>query len=361
MKRTIGFILVNTKFGGGERILWMLMNEFKLRGYEIEIYTYNPEWITSQNDFNNVILLKTPPIGFNKYTSYKELKCILAKNRPDYIICFSLALAEIAVWATKANNIPIICSERCDPAEIPEPGVRDIHRWLRLISFSLASGVVFQTEEVQKYFPKLIQKHSCVIPNPIIDNNLPPLAINRKKKIVSTGRLSKEKNFEMLIRAFSKITSSDYTLTIYGEGPQRDYLENIIGELNLSDKVSLPGSVDRVIDHISDADIFVMPSNHEGMPNSLIEGMSVGLVPISTDFASGGARSLITNGINGFLIPVGDESALTDKLDYLINNPDIKERIRKKVNQIRQTHSKEAIIPKWIEYIESLSKFKSNE
>lgn len=353
MAKTIGFILADTKLGGGERILWMLMNELQSRGYNITIYSHNPDWLHSQNEFKDIVLLSNSPAGIrNKYRYYCELKKSFETRKPNCVICFPLGLAEIAVIAARKSGIPIICSERCDPNEVPEKG--NIHRILRKITFLLSSGIVFQTEQVQAYFSKRIQKHSTVIPNPIIDRNLPEIRENRNKEIISTGRLSKEKNFEMLIRAFAQIKSKDYKLTIYGEGPLRQYLENIVISLNLSDRISMPGKVERVIDCISQGDIFVMPSNHEGMPNSLIEGMAMGLAPISTDFASGGARALIEDGVNGFLIPVGDCNALVERLNYLIDNPEEKIRIMQAAAYIRKTNSKDVIIPLWIKYIESL-------
>ena len=354
MKKNIAFLVGNLAFGGGERMLWMLMRELTRRGYDISIYSYNEDWQT-QTEFNDVHILKVLPTAKNKLISYFELKKTLAEYRPDCIISFSLSLIETAVWAARANGIPIICSERCDPAEVPDPGKRDIHRLLRRLSFRYASGVVFQTEDVQKYFSKAIQKHSVVIPNPVIDNDLPCYGESDiEKKIVSSGRLSPEKNFEMLIRAFAALGNNEYTLTIYGDGPLRTNLEKLIDDLGISSRVFLPGRVERVVDYIAKGDIFVMPSNHEGMPNSLIEGMAMGLAPVSTDFASGGARALIKNGVNGFLVPVGDTDALTNVLKDLIDNPNKKKNIKAEAIKIRETHSKDLILAKWVDYIEKL-------
>lgn len=354
--KKIGFFVESPNYGGGERILGMLIDSFSKCGYIIELYTYNVEWYrTKQHNGINVIILDTQPTGLNKIKAYQELKHIFKSNRPNAIICFHLAYAEVAIWAAKALNIPFILSERCDPKEVP---VSFIHRNLRKIIFSKADGVVFQTVDVQNYFSKRIRNNSIVIPNPVIDDDLPVLNDNNscKKIIVSSGRLSPEKNFGMLINAFSRANTHDYSLVIYGDGPQRSVLEELIRRLKIQDRVHLPGNVSKVVDYISQADIFVMPSNYEGMPNSLIEGMAMGLACISTDFFSGGARALIHPDYNGILIPVGDTTALINALNKCINNPQYKVKLKKNAMDVRKSNSKEIIIPKWIDFIEGITK-----
>lgn len=349
---TIGFFVDRVSFGGGERILMMLIESFKRLNYIVNLYTYSNEWLKFKDNRIRVFELKEKPVGKYKLRSFIELNRKLKQTCPDALICFILGYAEVAIWAAKLQKIPFIVSERCDPKELP---TSKFHRVMRNIVFSLSDGIVFQTEEVKRYFSNRIQKHSIVIPNPVIDDNLP---LNEQKKvrchkIVSSGRLSSQKNFRMLIEAFAKSQTKDYILTIYGEGPSREELEKLIKDLQVSDKVRLPGKVDKVVNFISNAEIFVMPSNHEGMPNSLIEGMAMGLACISTDFFSGGARTLIKSGHNGILIPVGDTNALTKALDDLIADDALRTKLQTNAIKIRQTNSKDTIIPIWTSFIMS--------
>ena len=273
-------------------------------------------------------------------------------TRPNCLIIFSLGLAEIGVFAAKRICVPTILSERVDPKYLPQS---KIHRFLRLLVYHICDGLVFQTIEVKQYFSKYIQKKSIVIQNPIMDDNLPIVNVNCfEKEIVAVGRLSIEKNYKLLIRAFAELNIPEYRLRIFGEGPLFNELSELIDSLEMKDKIILEGNVDRVVDSIQNSDIFVLSSNHEGMPNALIEAMAMGLACISTDFSSGGAKALITNNENGIIIPVDDLFSLKDAILNVVCNIDLKQKIKTNAVKIRETNSKERILPVWIEYIDTI-------
>lgn len=346
----IGFLLHDISLGGGERILNMLMDRFALEGHLIAIYTWNKDWKNYQASYpTEVYTLQYVPVIKNKLSAYKEIKSVLKITKPDCLISFSWSLSEIALWAAKINGIPFIMSERCDPRYIP---TSPIHRLLERILYWKSEGLVFQTEKVKNYFPKCIQRGSIVIPNPLIDDNLPVADYgSSKKEIVGIGRLSEQKNFALLIDAFAELNPNEYILKIYGEGPLRASLENQIEELGMRDKVILMGKVNRVVDHIKNSDIFVLSSIWEGMPNVLLESMAMGLACIATDVPSGGCRELIQNRENGILIPVNDKSALVNSLRTLIEDEELKKSLKKEAVKIRETNSKDRIIPMWVDYI----------
>lgn len=349
----IAFVVGNPAHGGGERVQNMLVDEFFSKGHELILYTWEPIWDEYKIRVPYTVkILKRPPIGISgKIHAFKELNKCLKHDFPDCLIVFSLELAEIAVFSAHANNVSIILTERCDPYILPKSLV---HRILRSVVFSLADGVVFQTEEVRNFFNKRIQRNSIVIQNPIIDDNLPNIADSDiVKEIVAVGRLSKEKNYEMLIRAYAAVYDkiSDYKLRIYGAGPEHDCLYNLVEQLDLKSKVFLMGNVDRVVDCICRSDIFVMSSDHEGMPNALIEAMAVGLSCISTDFRSGGSRALISHGYNGLLVPVGNQHALENAILELATNRTLASQVKRNARLIRATNAKERVLPIWLDFV----------
>lgn len=350
----IGFVVDKITFGGGERILKMLIDGFSNMGHEIVIYTWNSDWSQVKCDYN-VNLLRFPPIGLaGKFKSFSSLYGSLKKTKPNCLIVFSLGLAEVAVWSALLAKVPIILSERVDPHYLPKS---KLHRFLKIITYRLSNGIVFQTEDVLNFFPKSIRNKGVIIQNPIMDDNLPLRAKSlARKEIVAIGRLSEEKNFDMLIAAFSELHLLDYKLRIFGDGPMRKYMDDLITALGLKDRVILEGNVDRVVDYIKDSDILVLTSNHEGMPNALIEGLAMGLACISTDFPSGGARALIHNNENGILIPVGDKLALKNALLKLIEDNCFKSEIKTNALNIRDTNSKSIILSQWIDFIQSIVK-----
>ncbi|WP_302251419.1 glycosyltransferase [uncultured Alistipes sp.] len=351
----IGFLVDKINFGGGEKILKMLIDALYKAGHTIYIYSWNKDWLTVEcpKGFCIYILEGSGPIGIKgKIEAFYKLKIKLSDTRPDCLVVFSLGLAEIAVWSAKVAKVPTLLSERVDPRFLPQSM---IHRLLKKIVYEVCDGIVFQTENVQTYFSKRIQKKSVVIPNPIMYDTLPsPEIENAGKTIVAIGRLSSEKNFDMLIKAFYAIGNNDYIIKIYGDGPLFSHFEQLCSSLGISDRVILKGNVGDIINEIRCADIFVMTSNHEGMPNALIEAMSMGLACISTDFPSGGARKLIKNGVNGILIPVNDCQALQNALLKIIEDDEYKLRLKKSAMKIRETNSKTQIIPLWINYLHHL-------
>lgn len=176
--------------------------------------------------------------------------------------------------------------------------------------------------------------------------------------VVSTGRLVDFKRFEDLISAFMKIAGKypDYKLTIFGEGPYRSTLEEHIIELektypDVKERVLLPGDESNVAEAIKDASLYVLSSLGEGMPNSLMEAMALGLPVIATDCAGGGPASLIAEGVNGRLVPVGDVDKMASVIDELLSDENMRDSLGNEASKLKITCSPEAITKQWIEAI----------
>lgn len=198
-------------------------------------------------------------------------------------------------------------------------------------------------------------QNRCIIANPLFSLKLPEIIEERKPmEIVASGRLDPQKNFSLLIEAFSMVLKEiniSVTLKIYGEGPQRNTLQSQINELQLGDKIILEGSVSDLHDRINGAALFVLSSNYEGFPNVLLEAMAMGLPVISTDFQSGIARELIGSE-NGIIVPVGDVRALKSAIVKILNNKIYRLKMRKNNPYVREQYNIDTIIKKWLKIIE---------
>jgi len=198
-------------------------------------------------------------------------------------------------------------------------------------------------------------QNRCIIANPLFSLKLPEIIEERKPmEIVASGRLDPQKNFSLLIEAFSMVLKEiniSVTLKIYGEGPQRNTLQSQINELRLGDKIILEGSVSDLHDRINGAALFVLSSNYEGFPNVLLEAMAMGLPVISTDFQSGIARELIGSE-NGIIVPVGDVRALKSAIVKILNNKIYRLKMRKNNPYVREQYNIDTIIKKWLKIIE---------
>ncbi|UQX53795.1 glycosyltransferase [Cytobacillus pseudoceanisediminis] len=213
----------------------------------------------------------------------------------------------------------------------------------------IAKQLYFKPNGLNPVFQKNSKK-GIIIPNPI--NVATGASKNKKKKLVSVGRLSEQKNQAMLIDAFAKVNEEhpEYQLFIYGEGHLRDLLSQQINELHLNDKVFLPGTVTNIHEVISDAEIFVLSSNYEGLSNALLEAMMMGLPCISTNCA--GSNEIIKDEVNGLLIPIGDTERLTDTINKLITNKDFSSQLGNEAKTTAKMFDSKIVINKWENVIE---------
>lgn len=279
-----------------------------------------------------------------------QLRTIVKRKSPDIVLTMGVPLALYTVPALLGLGVKHVISERNDPAHFA--GKKTTRFFSRLL-MRFADGFVFQTKQAQAYYCKNIGKRSVVIHNPLYD--VPQTVSERELKrneIVSVGRLNKQKNQKLLICAFEDIHKMfpTFRLIIYGEGPERRNLENYIKELNLDKYILLPGSVNDILDRIRDSYMFVMTSDFEGMPNALMEAMSLGLPCISTDCPCGGPAELIVNQINGRLVPVGDKDSLINAMKEMIENKRKAEDLGREARRICDSHSIDKICNEWYNY-----------
>ncbi len=341
--------------GGAERVVANLANEFDKRGNSVVIYTptdnksfyrLNPNVkIWGENYYvSKKKLLRQITLLFNGIRLWFSYKRRIDQEKPDIIISFLTETNCIALMH-KYKKCKLIVSERNDPTRYNKV----VQTLIKKI-YPRANVLVCQSKKVSEYFNC---RHSVVIPNPIDNKNIPDAYIGeRMKVIVGVGRLTNQKNFANLINAFSKLNSrfDDYKLEIYGEGPLRRNLENLIAELNLNDKVKLMGAHKDVLRQINNAALFVMSSDYEGYPNALAEAMAIGLPVISTDFYSGVARELILEN-NGLIVPINDSAALTKAMENLLDDPEKLKKLSAENVKIREKLSISNIADKWFEII----------
>ena len=169
-----------------------------------------------------------------------------------------------------------------------------------------------------------------VIFNPIINeriiqranepNNHPWFNPKTVPVIIAIGRLSEQKNFSLLLQSFAKVLESTKArLIIFGEGPLRSDLENLVKELNLQDAVLLPGVVANPYNYLNNADLFVLSSNYEGLPNALVEALACGCPVVSTDCQSG-PREILDDGKYGILVEPSDVNGLARAILQSLNS-----------------------------------------
>lgn len=320
MKKIL-FSITGLGGGGAERVVSVWASQLAEKGYDVGIFTFSKG--TNDYEVSSKIKRLTLTENIKDYLAmsyikrYRLMRKTVKDFSPDVVISF---LQRMQIWmaaVTVGLRVKRIDTVRISPWH-STVGAATKHMWK--LCFKTGDLTILQSEDQKPFFSKSVQKKCVVVPNPLNEayekegkTEFPEKAT----RFAAAGRLSQQKNFPLLIRAFAKAceSHSDITLDIYGKGEDTYVaeLQSLINELGVSERVRLCGRSDNMHGELMEHDAFVMSSDFEGMPNALAEAMAVGLVCVSTDCKTG-PRDLIRDGKNGFLVPVGDVDAMAEKI-----------------------------------------------
>ncbi len=363
MKR-IAFHLNSLGQGGAERVVSNLANQFARSGYEVFIAT---EWY-DENEFTLDPRINRIHVGLlesdekkDRITKFllrvKYLKAFLKEYKPDVLVAFAHRANYRALMASRSTKTPTVISVRINPVGNYDAFSDKIQiKWL----FPRAAGCVFQTEEQKEFFKPYLQDNSRIILNPI-NAKYHGVAHPQQpdKAVVHHARLVDFKNQLMLCDAFLKVHERhpDYVLRIYGGGSEdgtREKLEKKIADNNAEDFIFLMGPCKHIDAEIPKGEVYAYSSDYEGFPNSLLEAMAMGMPVVSTDCPPGGPRTVIRDGENGFLVPVGDADALADRICLLIEDKDMAKRFGIEAAKVYDIANSETIFEQWKEFLEEV-------
>ena len=350
----ITFIAASLGDGGAERVVSELATEMWDQGHEVSIIVVGSSRRSYEIAQEITVIdcakkYPVPGLGFLKRVA--DIKKAVRSLGAEVCISFNTTVNVYAALACGGLSCKLILSERNDPRYYPAGKGQ---RALRKLLYGRADGYVFQTREAQSWFSRKIQSRSTIIFNPV-NRSLPePFRGTRTKRVVTAARLEPQKNLKMAIDAFLLLQRDhpDYIFEIYGKGSLRGELEAYIASRGAEDRVILKGNSDTLYGDILDAQMFVLSSDFEGMSNSMLEAMALGIPTISTDYPSGGARAVIEDGVNGLLVPVGDGQALYQAMKRVVEAPELARKLGENGAKLRQELSVQTITDQWMRFIE---------
>ena len=338
---------------GAERVIAQLSNFFVAHGKICKIITLNDEEVFYALDSRVAVL----PVGFkssnkvlDKLLRYQKVREMVLRERPDLVLSLPEEIGIYVLLALLGTGIPVYVSERNNPWVMPDV---KITRILRTCMYPFAKGLIFQTKTAMSFFPESIRRKGVVLSNPVDAQRIPAQhSGQREKLVVAAGRLSPQKNMPLLLKAFAIFSRKhpEYRLRIYGEGELREELVALAEALEIGQKVEFPGRSASLLEKMNPAAMFVLSSDYEGMPNVLLEAMCMGMPVISTDCPSGGPLELIEDGVNGLLVPVGDEKALSEAMEKL-TDPVYAKELADHALKLREKLTSEAVFASWYEYL----------
>lgn len=331
--KKVSFFIPSLRGGGAERMMVNLANGFAERGYSVDLLVAQREgsYFSEIGEGVRLVDLKASRVLFSLF----PLISYLRKNRPKALVASMEHVSIISVLAKSMSfSRTKIIIRVANTFSFSLLGTkwykRPIRKYGAFIFYRLADSVVANSEgSAQNLSETLRLKEKIkVIYNPTVtpsvfekakENAGHPWLKNKDVPVViSIGRFHKQKDFVTLIKAFaSRRRKEPMKLIILGEGGERERLEDLVKELGVEGSVSMPGFVENPFSYLKRAELFVLSSKWEGLPNVLIEAMACGVPVVSTDCPSG-PREILEDGKYGELVSVGDHKAIADAISKVL-------------------------------------------
>ena len=292
---------------------------------------------------------------------------LLKREKPDLVFSALRSSNLTSILSAKNFSHPIIVSERIFPFD------ENVYPAAPILGFyKFADCVVVNSVETKKFFHSKFglpaQKITCIY-NPV---DVRKIIIRSRENVshkwflqknipvvVAVGRLDNVKGFDVLLNAFVLVKKIvDYRLVVLGKGSEKKSLVELAKNLGISGSVEFLGWQDNPFKFVAKADVFVLSSRYEGLPNVLLEAMALGKACVSTDCRSG-PKEIITNNVNGLLVPVDDEKKLAKAIIRVLTDKKLKAKLEKNAKKRAKNFDSKKIIKQFEKlFIETINKKK---
>ncbi|VVT22487.1 Group 1 glycosyl transferase [Sphingomonas sp. EC-HK361] len=357
--RHIAFVLPGLGAGGSEHIVSQLCNHCVASGWTVTLIAFEDPG--AHPYYHHDPAVRILPLGLKpeRRGAWAAIRAVRARRailrkafavvKPDLVVSFLTRANILSVLAARGMGIPVIVSERNNPAL---QGVGPIWGALRRWAYPRAAGLVTMTAGAMRYFGDASPPRTWVIANPA---TIPAGARERHsdgRTIGAVGRFVPQKGFDLLLDAFARVARAvpDWRLVIWGDGPDRVALEAQRARLSLEDRVDMPGITTRPGEWISRSDLFVLSSRFEGWGLVVGEAMAGGLPAVSFDCAWGPAE-MIEHGDSGVLVPDGDVDSLADAIIALCRDDARRAALGDAARRRMEAFSPPAIMAQWLAVI----------
>ena len=348
-------VVINSmRRGGAERVVSNLTREWA-KGHQVLIALFDSS--RPAYDHGGVIAdLHAPSLRsplrklHNVLLRTIRLARVLRRERPDRIISFMESASFPAIAAAVVTGLldRLYVSVRNDPVMIPS-----LYRLLMPMVYRLAQGVVAPSNGVRTELNRmgLPARKLIVIPNPVAKRTHETTSASTDaplRYILGVGRLERQKGFDRLLKAFSKVNRTDLQLVILGDGTERAALLKVARILKITSQVHLPGVVSDIDSWYRKAECFVLTSHHEGSPNVVVEAMANGCPVVSFDCRYGPAE-ILEGGRSGVLVSQDDISGLSAAIRRLVSDYALRKRLAELGRRRAKAFSVEKIAPRWLD------------
>lgn len=359
----VGFLINDLSSGGSERATCGICKYLANNGIDTTIVTVN-DCVPFYDVDENVKLVSLSCNNIEKKAGFKRFFSSISKSfyirkriremNFDIVIAMSVVLGNYALFSTVFTRTKCICTERNDPYLTYNSF---IHKTLKKITAKHSDGYIFQTAEQENYYPIPLCGKKAVIPNAVFNKYAYTADVpsEREKTVTALGRLVKQKRYDDMVRAFVIFHEKypEYTLQIFGEGDEKENLQNLIDSFNASDYIIINEPRNDAILFAARSSAYILCSEYEGLPNALLESLYCG-VPCISSIYSPAVKELITDGQNGLLFEVGDIESISRCLERIISNKAFSDNLSSNAILSTRKYDIENIGEEWIRYFKDV-------
>ena len=346
--------------GGADRVTLTLLQTLDRNLFELSLILMKVEGEYLSDIPQDVIIYDLKASSL--WVAWYPLAKLIGQKQPNIIFSTSSGMNLAAVVAHLINRRRgrLVISERNVLLHGRISAKKRLMLLLKALLYKQAHRITAVSQGVKNDLVSklhLAPEKISTVYNPVVTDNIKVLAAEQVDHpwfedeipiILGVGRLVVEKDFSTLIKAFAQVRAKrKVKLLILGDGPLREALLALIHDLDMEKEAYLPGFDKNPFKYMARCSVFVLSSRFEGLPGVLIQAMACSAPVISTDCPVGPSE-IITPEVDGFLVPVGDVTTLAKKINYLLDNPDLRQGIGQQAQQTAKRYKVDAILHNYV-------------
>lgn len=349
--RRIVIVQAGLGAGGTEKVVSKLAAHLDSQGHQVTILSIVGRESESFYTISDRVHLRTMEAETSRTATRSTLsrilwlRRVLRETHGELVISFLTKINIQVAVASIGLHVRRIASERNN---FKRQQMHPLWRLLMPVALATADASVMLTHASRSALPRWARGNAVVIHNAAATQPPEPIKSAPPQRLIAVGRLTEQKGFDVLIRAIqlARQQVSDMTLTIYGDGEDRDALVALAEDLGQGDAISFPGKSQTPHGWMKGGGIFVLSSRYEGFANVLVEAMSAGFAVVSTD-CDWGPAEIVTDGESGLLVRPEDAESLASVLVRVWNDGPLRTRLSLGARARTTQFTEERILREW--------------
>jgi glycosyltransferase involved in cell wall biosynthesis len=330
----VGFVITLADILGGAHVhVRDLAFALQRRGHEVAVFAGRPGVLSKQLSEIRVPYVEIPGLDrelnpLRDAGAFVRLRTALRDFGPDLVSTHCSKAGVLGRLAARTLGVPALFTAHGWSFSDGVPGYRrSLYRGLERIAAPLAQRVVVVCDGDRRVARE--ERIASARKLRMVYNGMPDIDVSQRARpdekpvrLIMIARVCEQKDYPTLLRALAELRDLDWHLDQVGDGPMQRDIHRLADELGLSERISFLGLREDVVPLLARSHVYLLISNWEGFPRSILEAMRAGLPVIASDV--GGVREAVSDGRSGFLVHRSDVHFVTERLRQLIESPSLR-------------------------------------